>query len=166
MSSKYCGGCSGDLDLSEFYSDRSRLDGLSTRCKACKKSDARKWQLKNPDPEGALARGRRYEARHRGRSTLQRRANPDKWRQYDANRRARELGAFVEHVDRLAVWDRDEGVCHICHLVADPTNWHLDHVRALANGGEHSYANTAVSHPSCNQAKGAKPWPIGAPLYV
>lgn len=45
---------------------------------------------------------------------------------------------------------------HICRVPADPCDWHLDHVVPLAGGGEHSYANTAVSHPICNRKKGSK----------
>lgn len=61
--------------------------------------------------------------------------------------------AFVEDVDRSVVWQRDQGVCGICGLPADPDNWHLDHVIPLSRGGEHSYANTRVSHPPCNIRK-------------
>ena len=63
---------------------------------------------------------------------------------------------FVETVNRAVVWKRDGGVCHICGMPADPNDWHLDHVRPLALGGEHSYANCRVSHPACNLKKGAK----------
>lgn len=86
--------------------------------------------------------------------------NPEKQRELGrrdrATRRARELGQFVEYVDPTVVWDRDAGICHICKEAADMDDWHLEHVVALARGGEHSYANTAVSHPSCNLRKGAK----------
>lgn len=73
-----------------------------------------------------------------------------------ATRRARELGHFVERVYRSVVWTRDGGICHICELPADVAKWHLDHIVPLSKGGEHSYANTAVSHPRCNQVKSAK----------
>jgi 5-methylcytosine-specific restriction endonuclease McrA len=72
-------------------------------------------------------------------------------------RRARKLKAFVEDVDLAVVFTRDKGICGICSLPVDPDNWHLDHVVPLARGGEHSYENTQVSHPSCNQQKGARP---------
>lgn len=73
-----------------------------------------------------------------------------------AERRARKHDAHVEHVDRDVVWDRDGGICHLCDEPADPIDWHLEHIVPLIAGGEHSYANTAVSHPDCNRAKGAR----------
>ena len=71
-------------------------------------------------------------------------------------RRARLMEATVEDVRREDVWSRDNGVCHICGEECDHGSWHLDHVVALANGGEHSMINVAVSHPLCNQRKGTK----------
>lgn len=71
-------------------------------------------------------------------------------------RRVRVASSFVEPVDRQVVWERDGGICHICLEPADVNAWHLDHVLALVDGGEHSYANTAVSHPACNLAKEAE----------
>jgi 5-methylcytosine-specific restriction endonuclease McrA len=62
----------------------------------------------------------------------------------------------VTTLDRSVVFERDEGVCGICGLPVDPANWHLDHIISLSQEGAHSYANTQVSHPACNQAKGAK----------
>lgn len=73
-----------------------------------------------------------------------------------AERRARKLAATVERVERDVVWSRDGGICYLCEEPADPDDWHLEHVVPLIAGGEHSYANTAVSHPECNRAKGAR----------
>ena len=83
-------------------------------------------------------------------------AHPEKARAHAQSRRARLLGQWVEHVDHIAVWDRDNGICHICKEPANPNDWHLDHIIPLALGGEHSYANTAVSHSMCNRRKGAR----------
>lgn len=85
-----------------------------------------------------------------------REANPEKSNLYAEIRRARLAGAFVEKIYRSVVWRRDGGICHICREPADPTNWHLEHVVPLCRGGDHSYANTAVSHPACNLSKGTK----------
>ncbi len=106
--------------------------------------------------EGVRSDPERMERRREvGRSWARR--NPDK---IQANRRAqrarRSAATKVERVFRSKVWDRDHGICHICAAPADPDDWHLDHVVPLAAGGEHSYANVAVSHPKCNLRKGAK----------
>lgn len=86
-------------------------------------------------------------------------ANPDKRRDYRARRRALETAAYVEDVDRSHVWRRDHGVCYLCGLPANESDWHLDHIIPLCGGGTHSYDNVAVTHPSCNQSKGGKLWP-------
>jgi 5-methylcytosine-specific restriction endonuclease McrA len=64
-----------------------------------------------------------------------------------------ELAQFVEDVERAVVWKRDGGICKICGDPADIDAWDLDHIIPLSHGGEHSYANTAVSHPTCNNRK-------------
>jgi 5-methylcytosine-specific restriction endonuclease McrA len=73
-----------------------------------------------------------------------------------AVRRARKADLFVEDVSRLEVWNRDNGICRLCGLRADEQDWHLEHLTPLSRGGEHSYANAAVSHPTCNRSKGSK----------
>lgn len=109
------------------------------------------WLAANPD------RARMFRERWQA-------ANKDKVLDIQATRRARKKAATVgERVRRSVVWERGGGICHICGLPADPTRWHLDHIVALANGGGHSYANVAVSHPICNQRKGAKAPPGGSP---
>lgn len=84
-------------------------------------------------------------------------AHPELVREYARRgqqaRRARKIAAFVEHVAHDRVFKRDEGICGICELPADPADWHLDHIVPLALGGEHSYANVRVTHPKCNIAR-------------
>lgn len=82
-----------------------------------------------------------------------RKKNPQAVLSYNANRRALRRGQQDEYVDRNIVWERDDGICHICKLSADPFGWHLDHIIPLSRGGRHSYKNTAVSHASCNLSK-------------
>ncbi len=74
-------------------------------------------------------------------------------------RRARLRGVWVEDVDRTVLWHRDGGICYLCGLPADPAQWDVDHVHPICHGSEHSYANTAVTHPSCNRSKNGEPWP-------
>jgi hypothetical protein len=52
------------------------------------------------------------------------------------------------------VLERDDGACGIWGGDVDPTDFHIDHVVALARGGPHAYSNVQIAHPFCNRAKG------------
>lgn len=67
--------------------------------------------------------------------------------------KAKRLGQFVHAVYRAKVLERTNGVCHICCEPVDRDRWDIDHIVPIDKGGIHSYANTAPSHPACNQAK-------------
>lgn len=55
---------------------------------------------------------------------------------------------------RRRLYDRDQGMCHICgHPVAFDA-MHLDHVVPAAWHGPTTEDNLRVAHPYCNQAKG------------
>lgn len=88
--------------------------------------------------------------------TMLRKSDPERFRGERADRRARQRDAFVEHVDRDVLFERDAGVCHLCRMIVDPGSWDADHVTPLVAGGLHCYANMAVSHPGCNRSKGAR----------
>jgi 5-methylcytosine-specific restriction endonuclease McrA len=130
------------------------------------------------DPEKARARVREYYARPEVRAwrseycrkrnadpevkaryaVRQRRwiaANQERRTDAEARRRALKSGAKSERINRKAVWETCNGICHICQRPADPTDWHLDHIIPLSRGGDHTYANVAVSHPMCNMRKHA-----------
>lgn len=81
----------------------------------------------------------------------------------DHRRRALKAGATVEDFKHVEVFERDGWVCGICSepvdrelKFPDPMSVSLDHVIPLANGGEHSRANTQCAHLSCNVRKGAR----------
>lgn len=89
-----------------------------------------------------------------------RQENADKVRAKNQRRRARQMNAFVEDVDLEVLWERDRGVCGICHEPVDqslawPDKWSktCDHIVPLAKGGEHSYANAQLAHAVCNSRK-------------
>lgn len=76
--------------------------------------------------------------------------------------RARSRGAFVEPVFRRKVFERDGWRCQLCRelvlrsaVVPHPRAPTIDHIVALAAGGEHSMANAQTAHFSCNSEKGA-----------
>lgn len=80
------------------------------------------------------------------------------------NRRARELVLFVEAVSVVRVLEDHNGLCHLCGLIVDLADWHLEHVIPLAQGGPHCYANVAPAHPACNWAKGVTT--VGSPVVA
>jgi 5-methylcytosine-specific restriction endonuclease McrA len=177
---KRCSRCRRELPRSEFYKSKARPDGIQTVCKDCTKLNNRKWRDANPDAhlrhyacnpltdeqrEARRTRCERWQRENPERSNENNRrwvaANPAKARavavKRSATRKARQLGAFVEYVDPLVVLQRDCGVCGICLEPVDAQGFHIDHIVALARGGEHSYANVQIAHPTCNRRKGTRP---------
>ncbi len=72
------------------------------------------------------------------------------------NRRARNLLAFVEEINRLEVFEAYEGECYLCWESLDYNNWHLEHIIPICKEGKHRLENVAPSHPRCNLRKGTK----------
>lgn len=77
--------------------------------------------------------------------------------------RARKRNAYVEHVYRQRVFERDRWTCQLCKLkvnrravVPHPQAPVIDHVIPLADGGTHEPANVQCAHFICNSAKGAR----------
>ncbi len=61
MSSKWCSGACGELlPHSHFARDKSKKDGLSSRCRACAKAATKAWTQANPK-RAAAAKRRAYE---------------------------------------------------------------------------------------------------------
>ena len=55
---------------------------------------------------------------------------------------------------RQRVYDRHNGVCHICKLpIKIGETWHADHITALIEGGENRESNLGPAHDHCNLAK-------------
>jgi 5-methylcytosine-specific restriction endonuclease McrA len=175
---RVCVRCGVEKPLDSFYRTNAWRMRVCADCKKAERSQRheramqerpeherqvrREWKAKNPQ---RVAESRKRELQNRSREVSRdrerrwRRENPDKARAHSrrtqATRRARLSDACVEAVDPQIVWERDEGICGICGKPADRDDWHLDHIVPLSKGGEHSYANTQVSHSLCNQQKGA-----------
>ena len=168
---KRCWDCKTDQPPSNFHRSRREWDGLNRRCKSCaaKVKDAA-YLARTKERRAATQKA--WNERHPGRTTEimreWRARNPERskelgrlWQQAhleifrDRARRRRAMQRSVPHelVERSVVWERDGGICGICHLPADLNDWHLDHVVPLVKGGPHTYANTQVSHPLCNMRK-------------
>lgn len=131
---------------------------------AARLEDKRRYAA-NRDAKAAAQRAKRAADPERARRIRRDwAARTGKGRIYAAERRARELGAFVEHVDPVVVFERDNYVCQGCGIPCPmEAKWPRlnaathDHIVALANGGEHSYANAQTLCFGCNVSKGNRP---------
>lgn len=112
----------------------------------------RNWRLSNSDLQ------RIYRQSNREKRNMQHcqwmAKHPGLGSKYRMLRRARLRAVFCEKIDRLSIFERDKGICHICGKNVDPNYWDLDHVIPLSKGGAHTQFNVAVSHPFCNRSKG------------
>ena len=153
----HCCGCDQVLPVEEFHKSSSRPSGLSPHCRACVNERTARWAKENPDRRrlaGKIYRKAKPEVAARARAKYLKTEKAARLaRKHTARRRARKKAQFVEDVDPQVLYERDKGICGICHEPVDPKNFHVDHVHPLAKGGEHSYANTQVAHPACNCAK-------------
>lgn len=76
-------------------------------------------------------------------------------------RRARQRDAYIEDVDRQAIYERDGWRCRLCGkrvprdlVVPDELAATLDHIIPLSAGGTHEPRNCQLAHFRCNVAKG------------
>lgn len=84
----------------------------------------------------------------------------------DAYHRRRALkrgNATGRPVDLLAIAERDEWTCQLCHEPVDPALQYPDpmsksedHVLPLSKGGAHDPDNVQLAHLRCNVIKGAR----------
>ena len=58
---------------------------------------------------------------------------------------------------RFEVFKRDSFKCQYCGATAPEVVLHVDHIKALANGGTDDITNLVTSCDSCNLGKGARP---------
>lgn len=170
-----CAGCAsrfvGRGNLCDLCKAAPRQDGspLERTCIVC--SSAFLWESAQARPpitcSGACARQRRKENRAAYRATEKfreiRRRSPSR-RAAKKLRKAIARGASGgEKVDPLKVFERDAWRCGICGQktlkskrgTTHPRAPELDHIVALANGGDHSYRNVQCACRQCNGAKGA-----------
>jgi DNA-binding CsgD family transcriptional regulator len=59
----------------------------------------------------------------------------------------------VPQVDRLKIYERDRGICHICHRKVSIKTFTLDHLIPRSDGGPDTEPNQAIAHPRCNSQR-------------
>lgn len=161
---KWCRTCREWHPCDAFGADRSRGDGLASRCRASFKRNAPGPSI--PERRSARERGeawcRRCEAwlpaadLHGG---LCREHANEAWREqyrrnpepYRGRAAARRRGVpYVGPDTRSALFDATNGLCaYACGRPAE----HLDHVIPVAMGGQTEYGNMVPACPTCNSRK-------------
>lgn len=168
-SSKRCSVCKEEKQFDDFYVDRAHPTGRGGYCKICTLERSRRYRAANGDalrerdrtakssPEGrAKARDLYWANPDIYRAKALRNKNMQKAADAESRRRARMHSAgAVEKIDRLEIYERDGGRCHICSKLVSVKKFHLDHLVPIARGGTHTRDNVAVAHRVCNQRRGA-----------
>lgn len=156
-----CRACRGQAQYGDGPSHGTkRRYNLGCRCESCRTAvneAQRKWQASYKAEHGAY-----YTRRYDRSRTAKPHEYTESMRRRDAARRARLVGARVESFTHTEVYERDGWVCGICTeqvnrslTYPNPMSPSLDHIVPLSLGGEHSRANTRLSHLTCNVKRGA-----------
>jgi hypothetical protein len=84
-------------------------------------------------------------------------AQPERYRAYQANRRARKMAAGGEYTkeDVQLLYQSQKGLCWWC---SEPVGnaYHVDHRIPLSKGGSNDPRNLCISCPTCNTSKNDK----------
>ena len=137
--------------VTEFGRDRQKSDGLTSRCKVCRRAEERAYAQSDAGKASASRRRQRYYAENAERMAAWTRAWREKhpgysaeanrkWREanpgaaaayHQANRdkavlrglerRARKTAATIGPIDLKALWDSNQGRCQLCGGAIDPS---------------------------------------------
>jgi 5-methylcytosine-specific restriction endonuclease McrA len=155
---KRCPLCEVEKSLDEFGRWKGQPDGIAWACKPCYRAYRKGWADANRERKRELDRKlhTKHVEKRREKNRLYSLTHREQRNATQAKRRAAKLGAVHEPYDRIAIYHRDKGVCHICGEHVWHQYFHIDHIVPLARGGSDTPNNVALAHPACNHAKGAK----------
>jgi len=175
METKTCRRCGEQKPLDEFPTHSQRgVQRLRSYCRPCHAANSRESRSRNI--EAARARELAYahanaerkrenalrwyyekpenKAKAIARAKAAYAADPEHKRDQAHMTRARRHGAnVVAFVRRREVYDRDDGICHICAAAIAWKDYDMDHLTPLSMGGDHTYENVKASHSSCNRKR-------------
>lgn len=89
-----------------------------------------------------------------------RQARKGKPRTDQHRKRARLYGSKYEPINKIKVFERDKYKCYLCRIdvvvskTYRPDQATIDHVIAMANGGDHTHSNVRTCCHACNSRKG------------
>ena len=149
---KHCRKCDTPKPVSEFNRNRSKSDGLQTRCRACQRGDTSKWYGENAEHKNDYSLRWQRDRRTKDRLFDRLRVGPQRARRYGC-----EVENFVA-ADLLSYWESrgiDPSRCYYTGEVLGE-DFHLDHMTPLSRGGSHSVDNLVPCSRAVNQSKGDK----------
>jgi 5-methylcytosine-specific restriction endonuclease McrA len=159
---KWCPWCQTAKSRSDFGPHKVNKDGLAGHCRSCKAEQQLEYQKRNKEKVNENVRNW-YHRNGNGKQSWENKtkANPDLYRASGRKRRskyrARLKKAFVEDIDPLVVYERDEGICGICgQFIYPDEKFDIDHIIPLAKKGTHSYSNAQLAHIRCNRWKSGR----------
>lgn len=82
--------------------------------------------------------------------------NPDKSRLSAKRQKARRRGATVETITKAQIetlFKNQRGRCAICAKKIEMATKHIDHIKAIAQGGKHEIGNLQLTCAACNMTK-------------
>ena len=107
------------------------------------------YYIKNREREQAKARAR-YQT------------NPDYFKENARKRKNRLKSTLQEPYTKQQIYDRDKGLCSMCHELVDillkhpnPMCFSFDHTKPLIKGGYDTPDNVTTTHLVCNLKKGS-----------
>ena len=165
---KICPRCGDEKPTSAYGSRKSSSGNICLRswCKACEVTDQSVRAKANPTKKAA--ENKQYRERHLDRMRAKDRAynrlhrDPVKKAEAVQRRRAKKRGAAAIPYSRRAIYERDEGLCGICHQHIDwnlsgkdPEGFSIDHLTPASLGGTDTIDNVRSAHMRCNARRGA-----------
>lgn len=150
MDKKICGKCKIEKDLSMFYKNKSKKNGIDNWCKVCYK------QYRDNNTEKKKEYNKQYykentESRKEYIKQYQEN-NPEKCRAKNRRRRARkqQLNEYFDIEMETFVLDAFNHQCFNCGSIEDLC---IDHFKPLSKGYKLTVANALVLCKSCNSSK-------------
>lgn len=177
MVEKVCSRCKTALTPSDFHRDKTKIDGLCTVCKSCKKATtvawgkqnkerkaahSKTWALKNPKRQAEIKRAH-YE-RNLDAHIAKRKAWAEKNRTYFVAKCAERRGHRFKATPGWADFDEIEAFYADAARLSIETGypWHVDHAVPLKSKlvcGLHCESNLRVIPASENLSKCNRYWP-------
>jgi len=166
---KKCSHCGKILPETEFYKDQAKKDGLTCRCKTCKRltqnADYRrryekKYRETHKQQRSEIVKRsmKRNEEHHKEqrRIYLKTQKGMEMYKRQTQNRYALRKASYVTRVDTVKLFYDSPKKCFYCGKELTLKTMTIDHFVPLSKGGKHEIENLRICCRTCNTSKGAK----------